>query len=95
MAKCYLMIEDIDGPVATDEIAFQFAAQFGCPKGADGLEILPTDVADMTPAQECTWNFFNVLMGMANPLHKARVAAEVGDKVVVPDHVLREIENGG
>ena len=86
MAKCYIMIEDVEG-AAPGEVQFQFAAQFGCPLGADGKEILPETVEDMTPAQEATWNFWNVLMGMADPLHQARMKAEVEKSVVVPDYI--------
>jgi hypothetical protein len=82
------MIEDIEG-AGPEEVQFQFAAQFGCPKGDDGNEILPASVDDMSPAQECTWNFWNVLMGMADPLHKQRVAAEVDSRIVVPEHIAR------
>lgn len=89
MPKCYIMIEDVEG-AGPEAVQFQFAAQFGCPKGDDGLEILPKSVEDMTPAQECTWNFWNVLMGMADPLHKQRMEAEVASKIVVPNHVARE-----
>lgn len=89
MAKCYLMIEDVDD--GTDAGQVQFAATFGGPT-VDGVEQLPTR-EEMTPAQEATWNFYNVLRGMFDRQHKRAMEKEVAQQIVMPAHVADESAN--
>ena len=82
--KCYLMIEDIEG--TTDEdVQFQFAFLLGLEEGEEP----PQTVDDMTPAQEATWNMYNVLKGVVDQQHRAAMAKEVENQILVPSHLTK------
>ena len=83
--KCYLMIEDIEG--TTDEdVQFQFAFLLGLDEGEEP----PKTVEDMTPAQEATWNMFNVLQSVVDQQKRQAIAAEMKSQIVVPEHLARK-----
>ncbi len=82
--KCYLMIEDLEN-TSDDDVQFQFAMFLGLDDGEEP----PERVEDMTPAQEATWNMFNVLRSMVDQAHKRKMQAEVDSQIVVPEHLTR------
>ena len=83
--KCYLMIEDIEGSTDQD-VQFQFAFLLGLDEGEEP----PQTVDDMSPAQEATWNMFNVLQGVVDQQKRQAMAAEVNSQLLVPDHLTRK-----
>ena len=79
MARCYLMVNDIEGSTEAD-VQFEFAFELGLGEG----DPVPESVADMTPAQVAVWNMYNVLRGMVDQAHKDKMDREVGSTIVVP-----------
>jgi hypothetical protein len=84
MARCYLMIEDIETEDG-DAVQFQYAADFGIPH-----EDLPERVEDMTPAQEMIWSFYNIARAAHDDQHRAEMQREVRSQIVMPEHIADE-----
>ena len=78
MAKCYLMIEDLEG-TSDGDVQFQFAFDLGCSE-AD----TPKSIDDMTPAQEAAWHMYNVLKGIVDAKHLVQMKREVATQILVP-----------
>lgn len=84
MARCYLMVEDIENSEG-EAVEFSYAVDFGVPH-----EDLPADVNDMTPAQEMIWNFYNITRAAHDDQHRADMQREVRSQIVMPEHIADE-----
>ncbi len=80
MAKCYLLIEDLDVQ-GEGMVDFQHAADFGMPEG----EVLPDNVEALTPAQYCLFQFVTILRGMGNDELRESQAAESKSQILLPN----------
>lgn len=84
MARCYLMIED------TDAGGVVHAIDYGVKP-----EELPEDYNDLTPAQELTHKFSEVIRSTMDPAVAAHHRQQQSRQVVVPAHIAEEDQRGG
>lgn len=76
MARCYLMIEDTDAGGVVHAVHF----------GVEPDE-LPENYNDLTPAQEMTHRFSEVIRSTMDPAVAAEHRSGQARQVVVPEHL--------